>query len=196
MSTDKKEFKVGQLWADRCGRTRRISCVDGSDHYFPIEEELGGTCTTTGASLLGQVKDADLVELVQDVPTAEHSTHIPAAEEVTDTYVSPTGALRKSVGKAPLGYLPLDLCEGAAKVMQYGAVKYSPGNYRKGFPPVEALHSLMRHVAAVQAALESEDKDGGKGLLLDPESQQAHIHHVVTSALILIQSMKLGGYQV
>jgi hypothetical protein len=110
-------------------------------------------------------------------------------------YVSPTGAKRNSVGKAPLGYFPLDLCEGAAAVMKYGAGKYSPGNFRAGYPPVEALHSLMRHVAAVQAAVEADDKDGSAGLLLDAESGQAHIHHVVTSALILVQSMKKEGWK-
>jgi hypothetical protein len=135
----------------------------------------------------------DIVQILKnpaEAPTANASSTSPAE------YVSPTGAKRNSVGKAPLGYFPLDLAEGAAAVMAYGAGKYSPGNYRKGFPPVEALHSLMRHVAAVQAAVEADDKDGSAGLLLDAESGQAHIHHVVTSALILVQSMKKEGWKV
>ena len=47
------------------------------------------------------------------------------------TYTSPTGALRNNVGKVPYGYLPLDLLDGAAQVMAFGAIKYSAENYRK-----------------------------------------------------------------
>jgi hypothetical protein len=161
--------------------------------WDPTRSPFGKWFTNDGNFIVhGEYAD-DIVQILKkpaEAPTVTRAAQTPAE------YVSPTGAKRNSVGKAPLGYFPLDLVEGAAAVMEYGAGKYSPGNYRKGFPPVEALHSLMRHVAAVQAAVEADDKDGSAGLLLDAESGQAHIHHVVTSALILVQSMKKEGWKV
>ena len=106
-------------------------------------------------------------------------------------------ALRYNEGKAAMGYLPLDLLDGAARVMEYGAKKYSPGNYRGMYDdPLSPLHSLIRHVSALQRAMECEDKEGEEGFLYDEESGLAHVHHVLTSTLILIQSMRNHGYKV
>lgn len=118
------------------------------------------------------------------------------AAALSQTYVSPTGALRNSVGKTPYAFLPLDLLDGAAQVMAYGATKYSPDNFRKGFPPREAMHSLLRHVTALQRAIALEDKAGDAGYLLDAESGQGHIHHAITSLLILVDSMRKEGFKV
>lgn len=156
-------------------------------------EPYGKWYTDDGYFISKEEHAIDIIQILKKPTEAHTITH---TAQTPAEYVSPTGAKRNSVGKAPLGYFPLDLAEGAAAVMAYGAGKYSPGNYRKGFPPAEALHSLMRHVAAVQAAVEADDKDGSAGLLLDAESGQAHIHHVVTSALILVQSMKKEGWGV
>ena len=114
-------------------------------------------------------------------------------------FVSETGARRNSIGKTPYAYLPLDLLDGAAWVMQLGATKYGNGNYRKGFHPLDALNSLLRHVTSLQLAVSTEDMDGSAGHLLDDGaggSGQAHIHHVITSTLILLDSMRLKGYKV
>lgn len=106
-------------------------------------------------------------------------------------------ALRFNEGKAPMGYLPLDLLDGAARVMEYGATKYTVGNYRNGYSDLMSpLSSLVRHVATLQRAMEAEDKDGAQGHLLDAESGQAHVHHVITSAMLLIHSMRLKGWEV
>lgn len=106
-------------------------------------------------------------------------------------------ALRFNEGKAPMGYLPLDLLDGAARVMEYGAGKYTVGNYRKGYSDLMSpLSSLVRHVSTLQRAIESEDKAGEQGHLLDAESGQAHVHHVITSAMLLVHSLRLKGYKV
>jgi hypothetical protein len=104
---------------------------------------------------------------------------------------------RFNEGKAPYGYLPLDLLDGAARVMEYGAQKYEPENYRKGYSDLRSpLSSLIRHVAQLERAIATEDVDGAKGHLLDVESGQGHIHHVLTSALLLLHSLRLKGYNV
>lgn len=200
MTVDLSTLKVGDKVRHRDGRVSVVTKIEHlSGSSFPVAIHTADddveTFRVDGTwSLIP--RDLDNRDIVELIPAEEAAATAPAESAAPAEYVSPTGAKRNSVGKAPLGFFPLDLCEGAAKVMQYGAVKYTPGNYRKGFPPVEALHSLMRHVAAVQAAIEASDKDGSAGLLLDPESEQAHIHHVVTSALILVQSMKKEGWKV
>lgn len=106
-------------------------------------------------------------------------------------------ALRYNDGKPAMGYLPLDLLDGTASVMEYGAQKYEPENYRRGYTNLYSpLSSLIRHVSEVQRAVATEDADGEKGHLLDSESDLAHIHHVITSALLLIHSMRLKGWKV
>lgn len=109
-------------------------------------------------------------------------------------------ALRFNEGKTPYVYLPLDLLDGAARVMEYGEIKYSAGgpeNFRKGYSDLKnPLSSLIRHVEQLQRAVMKEDADGSAGHLLDKESGHAHIHHVITSAMLLIHSMRLKGWKV
>ena len=108
------------------------------------------------------------------------------------------GALRFNDGKTPYGNLPFDLLDGAAKVMAYGANKYGDSeNFRKGYNDLlSPLHSLFRHSAELQRAIQTMDVDNANGFLLDSESKEAHIHHVVTSALMLIHSMRLKGFKI
>lgn len=105
-------------------------------------------------------------------------------------------ALRFNEGKTPYGNLPLDLLDGAARVMARGEVKYSRANYRKGYNDLlSPVHSLLRHMAAIQSAIEQGQLEEG-GPLYDAETGEFHGHHVITSALILIQAMRVKGYKV
>ena len=110
--------------------------------------------------------------------------------------VSDTGAKRNTVGKIPYQYLPLDLLDGASYVMEMGAAKYGNQNFRLNFNPLDCFGSLIRHVATLKQAVEQDDIDGSKGFLLDSESGKSHVHHVITSTLILIQSMRAKGWKV
>lgn len=126
----------------------------------------------------------------------EHMRKMYGTDASGGTELRSGGALRFNAGKTAFSALPLDLCAGAARVMAKGRKKYAKGNYRKGYEDVESpLDSLIRHVGAVQRAVEAEDKDGSKGFMFD-ESGEAHIHHVVTSALLVIQTMQLMGWDV
>ena len=85
-------------------------------------------------------------------------------------------AMRKNEGKAKLSYV-LELgpaLEGVSSVLERGAVKYSRGNYHKGFPHTELVNSLMRHLLAYM---------GGEDT--DPESGNLHVDHISTNALFL-----------
>jgi len=107
-------------------------------------------------------------------------------------------ALRFNDGKTPYAYVPMDLLDGAAKVMEYGAKKYKDSeNFRKGYSDLRSpLSSVMRHLVEVQRAVHTNDVDNARGHLLDKESGEAHIHHLITSVLLLIHSMRLKGFKV
>jgi Pentapeptide repeats (8 copies)/Domain of unknown function (DUF5664) len=122
-------------------------------------------------------------------------TEAPTPADIPLAQPKSTEALRFNEGKIPYGNLPLDLLDGAARAMFKGEQKYSRANYRKGYDDLMGpLHSLLRHVAALQPVIERElyDKDGP---LFDAESGESHVHHVITSALILIQAMRKKGIQ-
>lgn len=101
-------------------------------------------------------------------------------------------ALRFNSGKIPYGNLPMDTLSGAARVMQKGELKYSRANWRLGYSDLMSpLHSLMRHVAEVQYAIENEDHERW----IDSESGEAHLNHVLTSAMLLVHSARLKGWK-
>jgi hypothetical protein len=82
--------------------------------------------------------------------------------------------------------------------MEKGAVKYKDiENYRKGYPDLlSPLSSVMRHLTELQRAILEKDVDNSKGHLLDSESGEAHVHHLLTSTLLLLHSMRLQGYRI
>jgi hypothetical protein len=106
-------------------------------------------------------------------------------------------AKRFNQGKVDYSQVPLDLLDGAAKVMTYGKNKYGANNFRKGYSDLNSpLASLIRHTVKVQLAIQQEDLDGSLGCLLDEETKEAHIHHIITSAMILVHALRLKGYKV
>jgi hypothetical protein len=117
-------------------------------------------------------------------------------QKLGELHVSPSGAKRNSNGKTPYQFIPLDLLDGAAFVMQKGADEYGNDNYRLGFEPFECFGSLMRHCESLQKAIRLNDKDGEMGILLDKKSGEAHVHHILTNAFLLIQSMRVQGWKV
>ena len=110
---------------------------------------------------------------------------------------APKEALRFNEGKTPYAYVPMDLLDGAAKVMAYGAKKYNDSeNFRKGYSDLlSPLSSVIRHLVEVQRSIHTNDLDNTKGHLLDKESGEAHIHHLLTSVMLLIHSMRLKGFK-
>ncbi len=66
------------------------------------------------------------------------------------------------------GLLPM------VEVLEYGAKKYTPHNWKKGLSITEICESMKRHL---DAFMEGEDKD--------PESQLSHIGHMQCNTLFL-----------
>lgn len=89
-----------------------------------------------------------------------------------------TAALRYNAGKAELSYL-LDLPRALTelcRVFEYGAAKYSRGNYKLGGKPDEEyLDAALRHVFAARTAAR------------DPESGCLHLAHAIWNLAALIE---------
>jgi hypothetical protein len=93
-------------------------------------------------------------------------------------------------GKVPYSYVPLDLLDGTAQVLAFGAKKYDRHNFRKGFDPNRLLDAVLRHLTEVQTMLRTEKVEDG----LDKESGLFHGHHAIADLLILIDTLRKKGY--
>jgi hypothetical protein len=88
-------------------------------------------------------------------------------------------ALRYNQGKLQWALVDFDSLEGLVRVLEYGAAKYAPDNWKKGMPVTQVSESLMRHLFAF---LRGED--------VDPESGCRHISHVMCNTMFLEYIMR------
>ena len=88
-------------------------------------------------------------------------------------------ALRYNEGKLKWSLVDFKSLESMVKVLEMGAKKYAPYNWKKGMPVSEVSESLLRHMFAF---LEGEDTD--------PESGIDHLGHVLCNAMFLSYIMK------
>lgn len=77
--------------------------------------------------------------------------------------------------------IPAVALDEVVAVLTYGAGKYSPHNWRKGFEWGRLLGASLRHIFA-----------WARGEDLDPETKLSHLAHAVTNLMFLIESQKLG----
>lgn len=85
-----------------------------------------------------------------------------------------SGGMKDEKGKIEWTLVPWEGMKEVAKVLKYGADKYTADNWRK-VPPYEYQKSLLRHVIDYQ-------KES-----LDPESGLPHLAHAICCALFLLE---------
>jgi hypothetical protein len=71
-------------------------------------------------------------------------------------------------GKPPMSLISTELMTALAQVRAFGAIKYAPHNWRKGFKYSRSIDAAMRHIVAF---------NGGEDL--DPESGLSHVIHAI-----------------
>ncbi len=91
------------------------------------------------------------------------------------------GGTKHDNGKPQLSLIPYSALEQEAKVMGFGAKKYSRHNYKKGFDYSRLIDAALRHV--------SQFNDGED---TDPESGESHLAHARCCLGMLIECIRLG----
>lgn len=88
------------------------------------------------------------------------------------------GATKHDSGteKPSMGLLPQAALREVAKVMDFGAKKYTKHNWRNGFDHSRLYDAILRHVGAY---IDGED--------LDPETGLSHIAHATCGCLFLME---------
>lgn len=92
-----------------------------------------------------------------------------------------TEMLRFNSGKHRLTLIPASFTRYTAAVLEYGAIKYSTNNWRKGCRWTAMLDSLQRHIDAFR---EGED--------CDPESGLPHLAHMAFNVMGLTEFFDKG----
>ena len=103
----------------------------------------------------------------------------PASTAETNKEMPTTTAIKYDAGKLPMSLLSREALEQTARVLQFGAQKYSSHNWRKGFVWSRTLDALLRHTIAF---MEGED--------LDPESGLSHMAHAMCNAMFILEFIK------
>lgn len=81
-------------------------------------------------------------------------------------------AMRFNEGKRKWSYVDFKSLEPMVQVLEFGALKYAPFNWKKPMDKMEILESLQRHLIALFAGEE-----------VDPESGLPHIGHLMCNAM-------------
>lgn len=91
----------------------------------------------------------------------------------------PGKATRYDEGKTDWSLMPFDAVEEINKVLEFGAKKYAPNNWKKGFPVSRVLNSCLRHLFSFL-----------RGERVDPESGLSHIAHAACNLLFILYFLK------
>lgn len=92
--------------------------------------------------------------------------------DIKDVFRNPEKADRYNSGKRKWSLVHWKSIEPLVEVLEFGAKKYSPDNWKKGLDKKEILESMMRHLTALM--------DGEK---TDKESNLRHMGHILCNAM-------------
>ena len=84
-------------------------------------------------------------------------------------------ALRYNEGKPMWHLVHFPSLVPLVRVLEYGANKYAPNNWKKGAPREQYLDCAMRHLAELM-----------EGKEMDEESKQHHMGHVMANAMMYL----------
>jgi hypothetical protein len=117
-----------------------------------------------------------------ELPPQEFIPHAKDKEEEEQRVYKPEGT-KHDACKIRLELLPIAALEEVGKVLTFGAQKYAPDNWRKGFEYRRLIGAILRHVYSF-----------ARGQDLDPETGISHLAHAACMVLFLLthQLQKLG----
>jgi len=85
-----------------------------------------------------------------------------------------TGGVRDTKNKLEWSLVDFKALESMVHVLEFGATKYEPYNWKKGLPYTGTINSMLRHIYAF---LHGED--------IDQESGIPHTGHILCNAMFL-----------
>lgn len=88
-------------------------------------------------------------------------------------------ALKDDAGKPDLSLISIELMEALARVRMFGTVKYSRGDWKRGFKVTRSCAAALRHIFRYLS-----------GETLDPESGLPHPAHAVACLEHVLYDMK------
>lgn len=94
-------------------------------------------------------------------------------------FLSPPTGRKDDAEKIPLDLLDPLALEGLGRVLQFGAKKYSPNNWRGGISWSRLIAALLRHTFCIL-----------RGELVDGESGLPHVDHLGCCWMFLSWHMK------
>ena len=142
-----------------------VDCKTCNEPTFEGEEFCSHSCAV----------EADIVAGVTNALPAPPALPGFAAPTAPDSApVAPAG-LKFDDGKVPLHLLPFDSLIEIAKVLQFGAKKYAPNNWRKGFVYSRLFRAGIGHMISWWMGQDN-----------DPETGFSHLAHAGCCVVFLL----------
>jgi len=123
-----------------------------------------GACDAFSPQEILVPKDIDREKLTGAMSHIEYKDGPLEPLKIIGEQVSPTGSVRKNVGKPQTHHIDPEFMLGMAKVLTFGASKYSPRNWMKGNDITVPYDSCMRHLLAFMGG-EDDDPETGENHL-------------------------------
>jgi hypothetical protein len=174
------KLEAGKKYRNRKGEVVEITWERPQPRgLYPFADIAGASYASDGTFDLDSPScELDLIEEVDEMrPVNEWRVEAHDVPTLDDTR-----AKRFNSGKVPMHYVPLDMLQGLARVLEDGAVKYGNDNWRLGAPATEQIDSLLRHLSKLQS-----------GEVLDEESTLPHVDHMIFNCISLRLALEKEG---
>lgn len=172
--------KVGAVIA-----TMAASEIVGKGHnYNPgsskCEDNNGVTLPTVIHAEIAAIHNSPLVDLSNCVMYVSHEPCVRCRKAMAKVgirdFIVVDKFMKFDTGKLRYDLVPTSAFEGLAKVLTYGAKKYSPNNWRNAEDTDRYIAALYRHLEAWR-----------KGEKVDEESGLKHLEHAITNVAFLLE---------
>lgn len=116
------------------------------------------------------------LDYLKNIGTSQYKLPISTEEQLKT--ITP---IKYDQSKTDWSLVPMECIEDIAKVLEFGAQKYSPNNWREGngFKWTRVLNSLFRHIFAF-----------ARGEDNDPETGLSHLAHAGCNIIFLLYYVK------